>query len=65
MAVSTYSYDSLPPDEQEGLPSAEQIAAALDRPESDSPSDSVVEGPRVGGLTHTPADDATVSDAEP
>jgi predicted nuclease of restriction endonuclease-like (RecB) superfamily len=34
MAVSTYSYDTLPPAEQEGLPSAEQISAALDWPDA-------------------------------
>jgi predicted nuclease of restriction endonuclease-like (RecB) superfamily len=30
MAVSTYTYDALPPAEQQVLPTAEQIAAALD-----------------------------------
>lgn len=30
MAVSTYTYDTLPPVEQKALPTAEQIAAALD-----------------------------------
>jgi len=40
MAVSTYSYDTLPPSEQEDLPSADQIAAALDRPEWEQSGDS-------------------------
>jgi RecB family endonuclease NucS len=30
MAVSTYTYEGLPPGEREGLPSEEQIAAAID-----------------------------------
>lgn len=30
MAVSTYTYESLPPAEQQALPDAEELAAALD-----------------------------------
>ncbi|TDX74966.1 putative nuclease of restriction endonuclease-like (RecB) superfamily [Rathayibacter sp. PhB151] len=36
MAVSSYTYESLPPAEQAALPTAEQITAALDRPDSSS-----------------------------
>lgn len=31
MGVSTYTYDTLPPEEQRALPAAEDITAALDR----------------------------------
>jgi predicted nuclease of restriction endonuclease-like (RecB) superfamily len=39
MAVSTYSYETLPPAEQEALPPADQIAAALDWSEGESDTD--------------------------
>jgi hypothetical protein len=32
MAVSTYTYDTLPPAEQRALPAADEVAAALDSP---------------------------------
>jgi predicted nuclease of restriction endonuclease-like (RecB) superfamily len=32
MAVSTYTYDTLPPAEQQALPAADEVAAALDTP---------------------------------
>jgi nuclease YhcG-like protein len=32
MAVSTYTYDTLPPAEQRALPAADEVAAALDTP---------------------------------
>lgn len=37
MAVSTYTYETLPPAEQQALPDAEEIAAALDWAEPDKP----------------------------
>ena len=32
MAVSAYTYDTLPPAEQQALPTADEVAAALDTP---------------------------------
>jgi hypothetical protein len=36
MAVSTYTYETLPPAEQLALPDAEELAAALDWAEPDA-----------------------------
>ncbi len=35
MAVSTYTYENLPPAEQQALPDADEIAVALDWAEPD------------------------------
>ncbi|TFC90569.1 hypothetical protein E3T19_05390 [Cryobacterium sp. TMT4-31] len=44
MAVSTYSYDTLPADERSALPAADQLAAALDWV-PDEPLRSIAEAP--------------------